>query len=299
MPDITITSRRHALVARCRDAADGHADEVLLEGPHLLADALAAGLALPVVLVAEGAEDRAEIAELVRRARHRGHLVQRVTPAVLDAASPTRTPVGILALATLSLREPADLMAPTPALVTIAVGVQDPGNLGTLIRSSEAAGATGLIAAGASAHPFGWKALRGSMGSAFRLPIARVSDALVAVDTLRAEGLRLVALSADAATMLHEVDLSGPIGLLAGAEGAGLPIAMQEAADLRVRIPMHPPVESLNVGVATSLVLFEVARQRMLLGEPATGNRQPGQGNGERSTGNRHPDTLIAQEDEA
>jgi TrmH family RNA methyltransferase len=297
MPDITITSRRHAIVARCRDAADGHADEILLDGPHLVNDALAAGLALPLVLVAEGADDHHEIAELMRRTRKQGAEVLRVTPAVLDAASPTRTPVGILALASLALRDVTDLVVPSPALVTIAMGVQDPGNLGTLVRSSEAAGATGLIAAGPSAHPFGWKALRGSMGSAFRLPIARLADPIVALDALRAHGLRLVALSADATTSLHDADLRGPLGLIAGAEGAGLSMAIQAHADLRVRIPMRAPVESLNVGVATSLVLFEVARQRRRR-VPATGNGQPATGNdapgtAPPGTGSRQPATGL------
>jgi TrmH family RNA methyltransferase len=262
MADSTITSRRHALVSRCRDAADGRADEVLLDGPHLVADALNAGLSLSVVLVAEGADDRSEIADLMRRAEADRRPVQRVTPAVLDAASPTRTPVGILALAPLALHDVERLLEPAPALVTVAVGVQDPGNLGTLVRSSEAAGATGLIAAGGSAHPFGWKALRGSMGSALRLPLARVVDTEAALDILRARGVTLVALSADADLTPDAVDLTAAIGLLAGAEGPGLPASIQDRADLRIRIPMHAPVESLNVGVATSLVLFEAMRQR-------------------------------------
>lgn len=262
MVDTIITSRRHPLVGRCRDAADGRADEVLLDGPHLVSDALGAGLSLSVLLVAEGAEHRPEIADLVRRAQARHHAIHHVTPAVLDGASPTRTPVGILALAPLALRDVSDLLTPAPALVTIAVGVQDPGNLGTLVRSSEAAGATGLIASGGSAHPFGWKALRGSMGSALRLPIARTADADAAVDALRTRGVTLVALTADADLTPRDVDLTTPIGLLAGAEGTGLPESLLELAHLHVRIPMRAPVESLNVGVATSLVLFEAMRQR-------------------------------------
>ena len=262
MVDTIITSRRHPLVGRCRDAADGRADEVLLDGPHLVSDALDAGLPLSALMVAEGADGRPEIADILRRARTGHQVIHHVTPAVLDAASPTRTPVGILALASLTMRDVADLLTPPPALVTVAVGVQDPGNLGTLLRSSEAAGATGLIATGGSAHPFGWKALRGSMGSALRLPIARMADAAAAVDALRSRDVTLVALTADAALTPADVDLTVPVGLLAGAEGTGLPESLVEAAHVRVRIPMRAPVESLNVGVATSLVLFEAMRQR-------------------------------------
>ena len=105
MTETIITSRRHPLVARCRDAADGHTDDVLLDGPHLVADAIDAGVALPLIVIAEGAETRPDIAAIVKRAEREGRLVQRVTLAVLDAASPTRTPVGILALATLALQD--------------------------------------------------------------------------------------------------------------------------------------------------------------------------------------------------
>lgn len=262
MPHPTITSRRHALVARCRDAADGHTDELLLEGPHLVAEGLAAGLSLAEILVAEGADMRPDIRALVARLHEAGAPLHWVTPSVLDAASPTRTPTGIVALTTHALVDLDGLLSPPPALVTVAIGVQDPGNVGTLVRSSEAAGATGLLAAGQTAHPFGWKALRGAMGSSLRLPIARDGDVLGAIRALQARGLRVVALAADAATRLGDADLAGPLAVCAGAEGAGLPRDVVAAADLTVRIPMRPPVESLNVGVATSLVLFEIARRR-------------------------------------
>ncbi len=127
MTETIITSRRHPLVARCRDAADGHTDDVLLDGPHLVADAIDAGVALPVIVVAEGAEARPDIAAIVARAERQGRLVQRVTPAVLDAASPTRTPVGILALATLALRDVSQFAVTPRTLLTVAVGIQDPG----------------------------------------------------------------------------------------------------------------------------------------------------------------------------
>ena len=168
----------------------------------------------------------------------------------------------MVALAHLGLRDIDALVAPSPALVTVAIGVQDPGNLGTLVRSSEAAGATGLIAAAGSAHPLGWRALRGSMGSALRLPLARQTDALAALAALRAQGLRIVALAAHGDATLDACDLRQPTAICAGAEGAGLPADVLAIADLRIAIPMRPPVESLNVGVATSLVLFEAMRQR-------------------------------------
>jgi TrmH family RNA methyltransferase len=262
MPEITITSRRHALVSRCRDAASGDGDEVLLEGPHLVAEGLAAGTPLSVILVGEGSETRSGIAGIVRDAARRDVAVLRVTPAVLDAASPTRAPAGVLALATLRPSDVSRLLHPPPPLVTVAIGVQDPGNVGTLVRTSEAAGATGVLAGEGTAHPFGWKALRGSMGSALRLPIARTADAAAELARLQTTGVRIVALAASADATHADVDLTGPVAICAGSEGAGLPLAVLQLADVRLRIPMRPPVESLNVAVATSLVLYEAMRQR-------------------------------------
>jgi TrmH family RNA methyltransferase len=278
MTETIITSRRHPLVARCRDAADGHTDDVLLDGPHLVGDAIDAGVALPLIVIAEGAESRPDIAAIVKRAERKGQLVQRVTLGVFDAASPTRTPVGILALAALALQDVSQLTQTTRTLLTVAIGIQDPGNVGTLIRSSEAAGGTGFVATGATAHPFGWKALRGAMGSSLRVPVARVADPQDALRMLRAQGLRLVALAADGDVDLYQAEMTGPLAVCAGAEGAGLPDDVMAMADLRIRIPMQPPVESLNVGVAASLVLFEIARQRRLT---QTGNREPGTGSRE------------------
>jgi len=262
MPAPTLTSRRHSLVARCRDAADGHADEVLLDGPHLVAEALAAGTPLLALLVSEGLQHRPEIGNLLSRATQSDVPVHIVTPAVLDAASPTRTPAGVVALARLALQPVEALLAPAPALITVAVNVQDPGNLGTLIRSSEAVGATGVLAAGTTAHPFGWRALRGSMGSALRLPIARDGDPTATLKDLQARGISLLALSANAPTSLDTASLTGPLAICVGAEGTGLPPDLLAVADQHVAIPMRAPVESLNVGVAASLVLFEARRQR-------------------------------------
>ena len=257
-----ITSRRHPLVARCRDAADGRADEVLLDGPHLVADALATGLALAHLAVDEGARTRPEIDALLTAADVRAVPISVVTPAVMDALSPTRTPSGVVALARLSLSSLDAVTAADTPLVTVALGVQDPGNLGTLVRSSEAAGASGLVAAGPSAHPLSHKALRGAMGSTLRLPVAREIDGALTLDALSARGLRLLALDARAPLGLYDADLSGPLAVCVGAEGAGLSPTWLARMDLVVRIPMRAPVESLNVAVAASLVLFDVARRR-------------------------------------
>ena len=139
--------------------------------------------------------------------------------------------------------------------------VQDPGNMGAVVRAAEAAGATGVIASGASADPFGWKALRGAMGSTFRLPVLRVPDVEEVLRACRGHGLRIIA-TALRGTPVTEVALDGACAVLLGAEGTGLPHALVDAADTRLTIPMQAPVESLNVAVAAGIILYEARRQR-------------------------------------
>ena len=148
-------------------------------------------------------------------------------------------------------------------LIVVAVDVQDPGNVGAIVRVAEAAGATGIVAAGVSANPFSWKALRGSMGSALRLPIVAGVAAGEAVDVSRSGGCRIVAAVPRDGRPIVEADLVGPLAILIGGEGQGLPGPLVDAADERVTIPMQAPVESLNAAVTAALILYEARRQTM------------------------------------
>ena len=141
------------------------------------------------------------------------------------------------------------------------VDVQDPGNVGAVIRAADALGASGVAALDGTAHPGGWKALRGAMGSTFRVPVAREQTDR-AMGEMRRAGLRIVATVAASGTPLDRLDLRGPICLLLGNEGAGLPDSLSAGADERVTIPMRAGAESLNVAVTASLLLYEARRQR-------------------------------------
>ncbi|HSD66386.1 MAG TPA: RNA methyltransferase, partial [Vicinamibacteria bacterium] len=175
--------------------------------------------------------------------------------------SEVETSQGLVALARRPTFDEEQLFCGTPLLL-VADGVQNPGNLGGLLRSAEAAGATGAYLSAGCADPCSWKALRGSMGSAFRLPQVRGLTPEAILDRLRERGVAVLATAADGETRFDQADLRGPIALVVGAEGAGLASALLERAARRLRIPLAPPVESLNVGVAAALVLFEAARQR-------------------------------------
>lgn len=262
----TISSRQNSSVQRYRTLAREHAQDdqerrLLLEGLHLLKEARAAGLAIDSAAFAREMLASSDVQALARTLADAGAEVFAVSDSVLAAMSPARTPSGVVAIA---LRPPssiASMLVRAPQLVVVATDVQDPGNVGAIVRAAEAAGATGVVACGSSADPFGWKALRGSMGSAFRLPVARGSlDA--AISACRAASLQVLAATPRDGRAFFEVNLTRPCALVFGGEGPGLPEQVLARADARVSIPMQRPVESLNVAVAAALLLYEAYRQR-------------------------------------
>lgn len=256
-PARPITSRQNPIVTRFKRAAREADPEVLIEGATLIEEAARAGWAIRLAAFTRAAVDRWP--ELWRDLAGRTERVE-VSEAVLSALSPARAPSGAVALATPMARTLDDL-APDVSLAVAAVSVQDPGNLGAIVRSAEALGAAAVITCDASADPFGWKALRGAMGSAFRLPIARRVAVDAAMTWARERSIQIVGLTLDG-TAPASVDLRKPTLVLVGAEGSGLPRAVAAAVDRSVTLQMQPPVESLNVAVATALLLYEARRQR-------------------------------------
>jgi TrmH family RNA methyltransferase len=270
-----ITSRQHAIVKAFKAAARGDDATVLLDGWHLLAEAVSAGLDIETIAIVDRA--RADADASVRLAAERGARVMEVSAAVMDALSPVRSPVGAAALARRPERAPTDLTRPAPALIVAAAGVQDPGNVGAIVRAADAASATGVIVDGLSADPWSWKALRAAMGSTFRVPIVRVPDLADQIAAWTRRGVRAAAADPAAATSLYSADLRSDLVLMMGAEGVGLPAKLAALADLQIAIPMRRPVESLNVAVATALILYEAGRQR-LASATGVGSRESGVG---------------------
>jgi len=228
---------------------------VLLDGEHVIAEALDAGVPLEAILT-DGRPS-----PVARRARAAGVSVVQGTAAVLDAASPVRTSSGIVAIAEWSPATADSALEGARALAIGLVDVQDPGNVGSVIRASDALGATGVIALEQSADPGGWKALRGAMGSTFHLPVAR-GRLRETVAEARHRGLRITAAAAASGQAPDELDLTLPRLVLLGSEGAGLPDATIQDADDLVTIPMRAGVNSLNVAVTAALILFDARRQR-------------------------------------
>jgi RNA methyltransferase, TrmH family len=255
-----IASRQNPIVQRFRAAARRDADAVLLlDGAHLVTDALGAGIRVREAAVAADAESDPEIATLVARLSRAGvETVSAIAP-VMAALSPVRSPSAIVAIADRPSRGAA--MFDGQPLLLVAYDVQDPGNLGAIVRVAEAGGATGVVAAGASADPFGWKALRGSMGSTLRLPVT-VEKGPCSFAGMRARGCRVVATAPRSGQSLFDVDLTGPLALVIGGEGGGLSPQHLVDADAVVTSPMCAPVESLNAAVTAALLIYEARRQR-------------------------------------
>ena len=258
-----VTSRQNPLVRRFRALARGPAvdGEALLDGPHLLHEALRSDASVELVAIADDAD--ADARAVADESTRRGARVVGISSQVLAAMSPVTRPSGVVAIAHLRARQADEVLrAVRPALVLVLSGVQDAGNVGAIIRAAEGGGATGVICTEGTADPFGWKALRGGMGSTFRLPIAVRQPIAAALGLARAAGLAVIATVPRDGTPMSRCDLRQPAAVLLGAEGAGLEEATARDADVRLTIPMHGPVESLNVAITAALICFEAARQR-------------------------------------
>ena len=262
----TISSRHNPVVAAFRALAatpDPEGRRVLLDGAHLVGEALDAGLDFEVILVAASRlAGGHEAGRLARELQQRGLPMAEVDDRAFDAVSPVRSPSGIAAIGLRTVQAPADVCAPPDALVLAVADVQDPGNVGALLRSAEAGGATGAFVTGGSANPFSWKALRGSMGSALRLPIVTGVAPHAILATMSQAGIRTVAAVARGGADPDSLDWRGRVALWIGGEGQGLGDQIVEACDARVTIPMAPQVESLNAAVAGAVLIYAARRQR-------------------------------------
>lgn len=226
----------------------------MIDGPTLLAEALAAGCAVDEVFVDVERLD-GPIAELLDRAEAVGAEVFGVTPDVLRRVSDPVQPQAVTAVAK---RRPVtgDALA-TPLPVLALIGLADPGNAGTLVRGAVAAGFGAVAVTPGTVELLGPKALRASAGAVFRLPIVEIA----AIEELRPTHTT-VATTLDASLPYDRADLTGPVAVLIGNEAHGLDPEVAAAADVQVTIPMVGPTESLNAAMAGTVLCFEIVRQR-------------------------------------
>lgn len=236
---------------------------LVAEGVHLAQEALASGARIEVAVVSPRLHDDAEGRALERQLREAGVAVEQTSEATMDALQDARSPQPVLVVARVGRRSLDEVLSAergTP-LIAVACGVQDPGNLGAVLRTAEAAGATGFVSTPGSAdltHP---RAVRATMGSIFRMPACEAPLASLFDRAARA-GLEIVGSDAHAATSYDAFDWGPPLALLLGGEGAGLPAEAAGRLHATVAIPMAAGVESLSVGAAAAVLLFEAARAR-------------------------------------
>jgi TrmH family RNA methyltransferase len=256
-----ISSRANARVKQLRGAFAGQArlsgGLVAIEGDHLLEEALRSGMVLKTVFVSE----RREVPKIVPR----GVEVLWLTDEVFGSVVETQSPQGVAALMVPPVRKLEDVFGSSggASLILVAVGLQDPGNLGTLVRSAEAFGVAGVLTTPGTVSAWNQKALRASVGSVFRVPVVGVDAS--EVEGLKKRGVRLVAAvgSEDAGVIAaQEMDFTVGCAVMIGNEGSGLSAEWIEMCDARVTIPCPGRVESLNAAVAGSLLLYEASRQR-------------------------------------
>ena len=227
----------------------------VVEGPTLVAEALDSGVALECLFVPPGAA-----APVVARAVAAGVPVFDLAPGVLERVAGTVTPQPVLAIArTLDLD--LDELAGA-SLVVVCVDVRDPGNLGTVLRSAEAAGVGGIICCDGSVDVYNPKCVRASAGSLFHTRIVARGEPVKVLGTLGEWGLRRLGTRADDGRPYYQVDLTAPTALVLGNEAHGLPASVAGGLDGWVSIPMEGRSESLNVGMAAAVLCFEAARQR-------------------------------------
>jgi TrmH family RNA methyltransferase len=228
----------------------------VVEGPTLVGDALDAGAELECLFVAAGTQ-----APAVDRAIAHGVAVYELAPGVLERVAATVTPQPVLAIARTLDVDLADLAGTD--LVVVCIDVRDPGNLGTVLRSSEAAGVGGIICCDGSVDVYNPKCVRASAGSLFRTRVVARGEPVKVLGTLGEWGLHRLGTRPDAGEPYYRVDLSRPTALVLGNEASGLPAPVAEVLDGWVTIPMAGRSESLNVGMAAAVLCFDAARQRV------------------------------------
>ena len=252
-----ITSARNPVVRQMRELKDRKArearDQILVEGEVMIREALGCGLQ-PFAVLAE--EKYGALAEALEARGARAYAVPR---SLLESVCETRTPQGVCAC--FAAPEPARLEALPDAVVALD-GVQDPGNVGTIWRTADAAGFGALMLGAGSADPLSPKVLRAAMGSGFRLPFLRAEPLEAALDALKARGYAVIASALDGDDFYQRSDPGGKIVLVVGNEARGIRPETLARTTMRLKLPMRGGAESLNAAVAAGIFMYGLMNER-------------------------------------
>ena len=260
-----IISRDNSLLRQVRAVRDGKVDELIyVEGLRLCEEALRSRLVIEAVIVSEELLRKERVAGVIDELSQAAKRFGSVSEKLLESVSYTKTPQGIIVLAERPQSSESRLAAELDAspLLVVLHQINNPVNVGAILRTSEAAGAAGVITTKNTSDPFSPKSLRGAMGSAFRLPIWSGPSYAETIDWCRQRGIATICADVEATTAYTEIDWRGPSALILGPESTGLTAEELALANQRVSIPMKGMAESLNVAVAAGVLLFEASRQR-------------------------------------
>ncbi|MFC1568423.1 TrmH family RNA methyltransferase [Candidatus Margulisiibacteriota bacterium] len=224
----------------------------VVEGPHLVEEA---GEWIDFVVYSQ----RFPIVSILEQ---KGIACIKVSREQFADVSEVETPQGILAVVKEQRFELKDVLKGPDPLIVFCVEVQDPGNLGTIIRTADAAGSAGIILSKGTVDLYNGKVIRGSQGSLFHLPIMQIDDVKATIEQLRKKKVKMISTDAEAKKECYAADLRGAVAVLVGNEGAGLFEDVVKLSDEVVSIPMPGQAESLNVGISTAVMLYEAIRQR-------------------------------------
>lgn len=224
----------------------------VIEGPRLIEEA---GQKINFLVYSENLP-------IVKELGADGVPAYKVSKKEFAALSGVDAPQGVLGVVRLFSYKLDDVLRGDKTLIVYCAGVRDPGNLGTIIRSADALGATGVVLSKGTVDLYNQKVVRSTMGSIFHLPLVTVEDDAETIEQLKKKNVKIIATSAEGKKNCSEADLKGPVAILVGNEGAGLPDDLAGLADETISIPMAGKAESLNAGVATAIVLYEALGQR-------------------------------------
>lgn len=280
MPVRVVESKQNARLKELRKAlnAPGRGAQALaggagglagIEGPNLIEEALRAGLRVKTIFVAHEAERLVDALNLPAETE-----ILHLPKELLEAALATETPQPVAALIEPPKWSWSHVLNKNQekTLVVVLAGIQDPGNLGTILRSAEAFGATGVVSLPGTVSAWNAKAVRASAGSVFRVPMLGVSEA-DCLARLREADVKIWTTTSRGAKNADRVELAGPVALVIGNEGNGVPKDLAAKADGAITIPCTGPVESLNAAVAASVLLYEASRQRAAANVVASNKR--------------------------
>lgn len=260
-----ITSRDNSLLRHARAVRDGKIDEsIFIEGLRLCEEALRSSLRIEAVIYSDHLVKKDRAAKLIDKLEAQSEKSALVSEKLLESISYTKTPQGIVVIAARPMTSEDQFKKRQPAnpLLVILHGLNNPVNVGAILRTAEAAGATGVITTANTADPFSPKSLRGAMGSAFRLPVWTNGKYPTVLQWCHKESIQAICADAEASQSYTAVDWRKPSALVVGPESTGLSAAEMKLADVAARIPMKGSTESLNVAVAAGIFLYEANRQR-------------------------------------